>query len=118
MKKLLAVGLAIATLTLAACHNTTESLGGTYGIVDNGKVEPVFKVESHGGQYSAAEYQNGKWVPISEPVKPFGQHDLEALTDHKVTVPVDGIQTNSFVLFHVPKGWSLDRFTASTGYIT
>jgi hypothetical protein len=50
---------------------------------------------------------------ISANSKPFGKADLEQLTRH---VPVDGIQTNSLALIHVPKGWTDGPFSTKTGY--
>lgn len=103
-------------LCLAACNNHTDSIAGTYGVEEHGKVTPLLKVESAGDSYSVSEYHAGKWAPISATVKPFAKADLEQLTKHKVDVPVDGIQTNAFALIHVPKGWGDGPFTTKTGY--
>lgn len=114
MKKF--VWAAIVTICLGACSNGAESITGTYGIEEHGKLEPLLKVESSGGTYSVSEYHAGKWTAVSAAVKPFVKTDLEQLTKHKVDVPVDGIQTNSFALIHVPKGWTDGPFTTKTGY--
>ncbi|EKS9798943.1 hypothetical protein QDD76_004936 [Burkholderia cepacia] len=106
----------ILSLFLAACHNGTEGVAGTYGVEEHGKVNPLVKVESAGDTYSLSEFRAGKWVPVKGVVKPFTQKDLETLTKHKVDVPVDGIQTNSFALIQVPKGWTDGPFTTRTGY--
>jgi hypothetical protein len=106
----------IAALALAACHKHVESLDGTYGIVAQGKVHPVLKVESTGDHYTVEQFEGGKWSQISDPVKPFAKADLEEMTKEKISVPVDGIQSKSFAFVHVPKGWTGGGFTTSTGY--
>ncbi|WP_207002625.1 hypothetical protein [Trinickia mobilis] len=114
MKKIVYAG--ILSLCVAACHNNADSIAGTYGVEEHGKVTPLLKVESAGDSYSVSEYHSGNWVAISATVKPFTKADLEQLTKHTIDVPVDGIQTNSFALIHVPKGWGDGPFTTKTGY--
>ncbi|QUN52931.1 hypothetical protein KEH59_41945 (plasmid) [Burkholderia contaminans] len=61
----------ILSLFLAACHNGTEGVAGTYGVEEHGKVNPLVKVESAGDTYSLSEFRAGKWVPVKGVVKPF-----------------------------------------------
>ena len=114
MKRIVLAGL--LTLCLAACNRGAESITGTYGYDDHGKVTPLLKVESQGDRYAVSEYHTGTWAPVSSPVKPFTKEDLEQITKHKIDVPVDGLQTNGFALIHVPKGWTDGPFTTKTGF--
>ena len=114
MKKLF--WTASLSLCLAACHGSTDGIAGTYGVEERGKVEPLFKVEAVGNAYTLSEYHAGSWTKATSAVKPFTKVDLEQLTKHKIDVSVNGIQTNSFALIQVPKGWSDGRFTTKTGY--
>lgn len=118
MKKLFCA--AILSLCAAACHNSTDStdsIVGTYGVEEHGKVTPFVKVEATGGKYSVSEFHSGTWVPIKADLRPFTKTDLESFTKKKVDVPVDGIYTNNFALIHVPKGWTDGSLTSKTGYL-
>ncbi|MGK8198555.1 hypothetical protein [Burkholderia cepacia] len=120
MKKLFCA--AILSLCAAACHNSTDStdsadsIVGTYGVEDHGKVEPFVKVESTNGKYSLSEFHSGAWVPVKGDLRPFTKADLESFTKKKVDVPVDGIYNSAFALIHVPKGWTDGSLTSKTGY--
>jgi len=114
MNRILCAGF--LTLCLAGCNNGSETITGTYGYDDHGKLTPLLKVESQGDGYAVSEYHAGTWSSVSSEVKPFTGTDLEQLTKHKIDVPVDGLQTNAFALVHVPKGWADGPFTTKTGY--
>ncbi|CAB3767041.1 hypothetical protein [Paraburkholderia humisilvae] len=114
MKRMVWAGF--LTLCLAACNNGADTMVGTYGYDEHGKVTPLLKVESQDNGYAVSEYHEGTWAPVSSSVKPFTKADLEQITKHKIDAPVDGLQTNAFALVHVPKEWTDGSFTTKTGY--
>ncbi|WP_175927389.1 hypothetical protein [Burkholderia cepacia] len=113
---------AILALCATACHNSTDgtdntdSIVGTYGVEDHGKVEPFVKVDVKDGKYTLSEFHSGTWVPTKGDLRPFTKADLESFTKKKVDVPVDGIYNSAFALIHVPKGWTDGSLTSKTGY--
>jgi len=89
----------------AGCHSATPILTGDYAVEVNGQTVNVAKVMQGGSGYDMEWFDQGKWVPVTGPVKVLSKEDLGKL----VTGPVDdlaGLQSKELTILFVPTGWT------------
>ena len=60
----------------AGCHSATPILTGDYAVEVNGQTVNVAKVMQGGSGYDMEWFDQGKWVPVTGPVKVLSKEDL------------------------------------------
>jgi uncharacterized protein YkuJ len=108
------------SLLLAACNsNSPDSLTGTYGFEQNGKVVPLLKVEAKkDNTFALAHYEqsNQQWIPEADATT-LTPAEFQQVFNAQPGPDMAGLKTNGMALAHVPKGWKSGNFTAKTGYL-
>ncbi|MBB3260376.1 hypothetical protein F4827_005279 [Paraburkholderia bannensis] len=118
MKKLSCMVLGLLVATLSGCtRNTPDTLEGAYGAMQNGKVEPVIKVEKKASGYVFDDYSNGGWRSGSDLAQPVTRDEFEKLIGSPVNGPFIGLKTRVALVAKVQPGFTAGKFTTSTGYL-
>ncbi|KMZ11841.1 hypothetical protein BHUM_03133 [Candidatus Burkholderia humilis] len=82
----------------------------------NGKVQPVIKVEKTGTGYVFDDYVNGNWRTGTEVAEPMKKEEFEKLTGAKVDGEFVALKTKAALVAKVPAGFQAAKFHTSTGY--
>lgn len=118
LKKLLCMVLGLFVAMLSGCNrNSPDTLEGTYGAMQNGKVEPVIKVEKTASGYVFDDYSNGRWRSGSDLVQPVTKDEFEKLVGGSVNGPFIGLKTRVALVAKVQPGFTAGKFKTSTGYL-
>ncbi|WP_343675405.1 hypothetical protein [Paraburkholderia heleia] len=118
MKKLLCMVLGLFVAMLSGCNrNSPDTLEGAYGAMQNGKVEPVIKVEKTASGYVLDDYSNGSWRSGSDLAQPVTKDEFEKLVGSPVDGPFIGLKTRVVLVAKVQPGFTAGKFTTSTGYL-
>jgi hypothetical protein len=130
MKRLFWYSGVLALLTLAAmstgCHFATHAQAGDYAYEMNGQTIEVAKVTQTDSGFDMQWYDDGKWLPVTEPVRVLSKADLGALVTGSVD-KVEGLQSKEVTILFVPKGWTQvylghggaenSEFKSATGFV-
>lgn len=118
LKKLLGILIGLLMVILSGCNrNSQDTLEGTYGAVQNGKVEPVIKVEKTAAGYVFDDYSNGSWRSDSDLAQPVTKDEFEKLVGGPVNGPFIGLKTRVALVAKVQPGFTAGKFKTSTGYL-
>ena len=105
-------------LVLSGCkHESVDTLQGAYGAEQNGKLQPVIKVEKTDAGYVFDDYQNGRWRTGSDVVGPVTKEEFEKLIGVPVNGPFMGLKTKMALVAKVQPGFTAGKFRTSTGYL-
>lgn len=105
-------------IVLGGCkHDAVDTLEGAYGATQNGKIEPVIKVEKAGAGYVFDDYQNGNWRTGADVVEPATKEEFEKLIGAPVNGPFIGLKTKMVLVAKVQPGFTAGKFKTSTGYL-
>ncbi|KVE40913.1 MULTISPECIES: hypothetical protein [Burkholderia] len=119
MKKLSCYALVLlVSIVLGGCkHDSADTLEGAYGATQNGRIEPVIKVEKTEAGYVFDDFQNGNWRTGVDVVEPATKAEFEKLIGAPVDGPFMGLKTKMVLVAKVQPGFTAGKFKTSTGYL-
>jgi hypothetical protein len=119
------VALALVVMS-TGCHSGTPIQAGEYVVELNGVIVNVAKISQTGSGFDMQWYADGKWIPVTPPVKTLSKADLGSLVTGSVD-NLQGLQSKELTILFVPKGWTQvyvghngeanTEFKAGTGFV-
>ncbi|MFP6557095.1 hypothetical protein WJ542_01960 [Paraburkholderia sp. B3] len=94
-----------------------DTLQGAYGAEQNGKLQPVIKVEKTDAGYVFDDYQDGNWRIGTEVAEPMTKEEFQKLVGGPIDGSFLGLKTKMAMVAKVPAGFSVGKFRTSTGYM-
>ncbi|AJY30556.1 hypothetical protein BTM_1597 [Burkholderia thailandensis 34] len=119
IKRVLGTTLSVCiAVSLFGCKSdSVDTLLGSYGAQQNGKIQPVVKVEKTNAGYVFDDYVNGNWRTGTEVAEPMTKEDFEKLTGAHVSGEFVALKTKAALVAKVPAGFQSGKFKTSTGYM-
>jgi hypothetical protein len=116
MIRFLPVAIPLFLSPTGKCYAATyDSLLGTFGLIENGKLTEFVRIEHRQQKYFLSRKHGGEWLAPVE-VDPVTRAQLEAIVKEPVKVEFEGLGNDRLALLKVPEGWKLGTFICRTGY--
>ncbi|HEX6794225.1 MAG TPA: hypothetical protein VF304_10290 [Casimicrobiaceae bacterium] len=109
------LGLTLSLVSTSGSASTYDALLGTFGLVEQGRMIEVLRIERHGHDLLLYQKHGGQWLaPVV--VQPVRKARLETLIKQPIDVPFEGLGNDRLAVLRVPKGWRFGAFECDTGY--